>query len=109
MTTSPASRHSMARHLLVDDGGQHPHLVALDAVEALHGPLQSAEDVASANDDAHLYAHVAYFLDLFGVLHQPLFVEDARLVSFQALAAELEEDAFVSCCHILLKYSWFLH
>ena len=39
-------------------------------------------------------------LYLFGVLHQPLVIEDARLVTLQALAAEFEEDSFVMrCCH----------
>ncbi len=74
----------------VDDGGQHAHLVALDAVEAFAGAAQSAEDVASADDDAYLYAHVADFFYLCCVLGKALLVDAVLPGAHEAFAAELQ-------------------
>ena len=51
----------------VDYRGEHPHLVALYAVEAAADALQTAEDVAAADDDAYLGACGGRGADLFGV------------------------------------------
>src|SRR5687767_15891914 len=40
----------------VDDGRQHPHVVAGGAIHALRACGHAAEDVASANDDTDLHA-----------------------------------------------------
>ena len=77
----------------VDNGGEHTHLVALDAVEALAGSREAAEDVAAADDDTYLYAHVVDFLNLGCIFAQALLVDAVALLAHEALATELEEDS----------------
>ena len=58
---------------------------------------QSPEDVAAADYDTDLYAHVVYFLDLPGIVAEPLRIDAEALFSHQALAGELQEYSFESC------------
>ena len=74
----------------VDGGGKHAHLVALDAVEALVGSGKATEDVAAANHDAHLDAHIDNLLDLLGILGQTLFVDAVLLFAHERFAAQLQ-------------------
>ena len=86
----------------INDGGEHAHLVALDAVEALRGALEAAEDVAAAHDDGYLYASVHDFLDLGGIVGHALRIDAATLFCCQRLAAEFEQYAMINRCHSLI-------
>ena len=70
----------------IDDGGKHTHLITFDAVEALFGSTQSAEDIAASDDDAYLHAAVGDSFHLFGILVETLGVDAVTLLSLQALA-----------------------
>ena len=96
----------------INDGGEHAHLVALDAVKALRGTLEAAEDVAAAHDDGYLYASVHDFLDLGGIVGHALRVDAATLFCCQRLAAELEQYAMINRFHsdvfdYRLKKGWY--
>ena len=74
----------------VDDGGAHAHLVAFDAVEAFLRTAEAAEDVAAADDDADLDAHVGHFLDLAGVVGETFGVDAEVLAAHEAFATEFQ-------------------
>ena len=78
----------------VDDRGAHAHLVAFHAVKTFAGAAEAAEDVAAANDDAHLHAHLADFANLVGIFVETLGVDAVTLGTHEAFAAEFEENAF---------------
>ena len=63
----------------VDDRGAHAHLVAFHAVETFAGAAEAAEDVAAADDDAHLHAHFADFANLVGIFVETLGVDAVTL------------------------------
>ena len=65
-------------------------LYGKEAVEALAGARESAEDVATANNDANLHAHVGYLLYLSCVVVQSLGVNTMSLLALQALTRELQ-------------------
>lgn len=71
----------------VDSGGQHSHLIAFHAIEALGGSAESAEDVASADDDAYLDAEGGDRLDLRGVFRETVFVDTVLLGAHERFAA----------------------
>src|SRR5262245_66239799 len=79
----------------VDDGGQHPQLIAGRPFHAPFASGQAAEDVAPADDDDDLDAELANFTDLAGhVVNGFRANTDARLAS-QRLATELEQNATI--------------
>ena len=78
----------------VDDRGAHAHLVAFHAVETFAGAAEAAEDVAAADDDAHLHAHFADLANLVGIFVETLGVDAVTLGTHEAFAAEFEENAF---------------
>jgi len=48
----------------VDDGGEHAHVISRGAIYTASLALETAEDVAPANDDADFNAHFVNFLHL---------------------------------------------
>ena len=86
------------------------HLVALHTVEALRGTAQSAEDVAAADDDAYLHAHLVDFLNLSCIRSEPFGVDAVALFAHQTLAAELQENSFESChsCWFVICYIMYV-
>jgi len=81
----------------VDDGREHPHVVARGAVGAVGARAgETAEDVAAADDDRHLRAELAEGLELLG---EP--VEHGRIDGFaggvvaEGFPADLQHDAAV--------------
>ena len=52
--------------------------------------VQSAEDVAAADNDADLYAHLVYFLNLCRIFGKAFLVDAVLLFTHQALAAEFQ-------------------
>ena len=79
----------------VDDRGEHAHLVALHAVEALFGAREAAEDVAAADDDADLDARCCGGFDLLGVGLQRLGGKPVFLSALQRFAAQFQEYSLV--------------
>ena len=79
----------------VDDRGEHAHLVALHAVEALFGAREAAEDVAAADDDADLDARCCGGFDLLGVGLQHLGGKPVFLSALQRFAAQFQEYSLV--------------
>ena len=71
--------------------GAHAHLVSLNAVKALADAAEPAKNVASTDDDSNLYAGIVGFLNLDGIVVEPVDVDAIPLLAHQALAAELEQ------------------
>ena len=86
----------------VDDRGEHAHLVAVHAVEALPDALQAPEDVAAAVDDGDLEAGLRGGRDFLGVGGQTFRVQALSCGASEALAAELEKNSLVHTVSILI-------
>ena len=79
----------------VDDGRQHAHVVARRPVEATLGRRKSAEDVASADHQRDLHAHLVHALDLRGDGLDDLEVDAVIPLAAKRFTAQLEQDAVV--------------
>ena len=79
----------------VDDGGQHPHVVALYSIHALSRALHAPEDVAPADDQAYLDAFPGDALDVLGVLCEALGIYSVILFAHQGFSAKFEQDSTV--------------
>jgi len=80
----------------VDDGGQHAGVVGGGPVHTGGGGLGAAVDVAAADDDGDLDAHLLDGLELAGDGVQHGGVNAVGEVAHEGFAAELKEDAFGS-------------
>ena len=80
----------------IDHRGQHAHVVAAGAVHARGGGRHAAEDVAAADHQADLHAHVVHGLDLLGDHADHLGVEAIFPLAHQPLARELQQDAAIA-------------
>ena len=76
-------------------------MVALDTVKALSGSREATEDIAAADDDTDLHAHIVDVLDLLCILGQTLFVDTITLRANQAFAREFEKNAMEFCHSVL--------
>ena len=74
----------------VDHRREHAHLVAVDAVEALSGALQAAEDVAAAVDDGNLQPGLRGRCDFLRRLAEAVRIESLSGRSAEGFAAEFE-------------------
>ena len=83
----------------VDDGGEHAHLVAFDAVEAARCALQSAEYVAAADDYRHFDAALHDGCYLRGVFVEPVGVDAVAGAGGKRFSAEFEEHSVVFLTH----------
>jgi hypothetical protein len=79
----------------VDDRGQHAHVVAGGAVEAELAGREAAEDVAAADHQRDLYAHLVDALDLFRDRLDDAEVDAVIARPAKRLTAQLQEDAVV--------------
>ena len=80
----------------VDDRGEHAHVVAGGAVDPALLAVETAKDVAAADDDADLHAECLDLLHLLADLFQGFGVDRiAGLAAAQHLAGKLEHDALV--------------
>src|SRR4029077_2412164 len=79
----------------VDDGREHPHVVAGGAVEAALGCREAAEDVAATDDEGDLHAHLMHSLDLRGDRLHHLEIDAVVTFAAKRLTAQLEQDAVV--------------
>ena len=84
----------------VHGGGQHAHVVGAGALDIALAVLHAAPEVAAADDEPHLYAHIHTVLDGIGHAAHHLKVQAEVLVAGQRLAADLNEYPFVF---------WLLH
>ncbi len=75
----------------VDDGRQHPHVIARGAFNAAFAAGQSAEDVAAADHHDHLHAEFAHFADLPGHVAHGLGADARRRFAAERLAAQLKQ------------------
>jgi len=77
----------------VHDGCQHAHVVGSRAVHALRGGLQSAEDVAAADDDGNLDATTDHRLQLAGERVEDVRIDAVSGFAHEGLAGQLEQDS----------------
>ena len=89
-------RHGHAVH----SRGQHAHVVGAGALDIALAVLHAAPEVAAADDDAHLHAHVHASLDDVRHASHDLEIQSEVLVARQRLAADLQQHP--------LEY-WLLH
>ena len=68
----------------VDDGSEHSHVIRGGAVHA--GALTAAPEIAAADDDADLHAHIVYADELIDDAGDDLFVQPEALISRERLA-----------------------
>ena len=94
----PYPLKSRAESQAVDYRGQHTHLISFDTVESLGGTAHSAEDIASSDDDADLYAHGTSLLDVRSIIGQPIRVDAVLLSTHERLTAQFEQHSFI-CSH----------
>ena len=76
----------------VDDGGEHAHVIAGDAIHAGLGQARAAKDVAAADHDAELDAEPDDLGDLGGDAADDGGVDAVVLAAEQRFAAELQEN-----------------
>ena len=81
----------------VDDGREHAHLVGGGAVHI--GALPAPPEVAPADDERDLHAHIVYFDELIDDARDDLFVETELLIARKRFARELQQDPFVFRLH----------
>src|SRR5207244_10843029 len=79
----------------VDDGGEHAHVVAGRAVESTLGRGEAAEDVAAADHDRDLHAHLVHPLDLRGDRLDNFEVDAVVAAAAKRFTAQLEQHAVV--------------
>ncbi len=60
----------------------------------LGGVVDTAEDVASADDQSQLDACLGRFANFTGIDAQDIFIDAKRLVSHEGFTAEFEQNAF---------------
>ena len=89
-------RHGHAVH----GRGQHTHVVGPGALDVSLAVLHAAPEVAAADDDAHLHAHVHASLDDVRHASHDLKVQTEVLIAGQRFAADLQQHP--------LEY-WLLH
>ena len=72
----------------VNEGGEHAHVVALDAVHALGGTAKATEDVAAADDDGDFDFVFYCFADVASILFEHGGVDAVALATHEGFAAE---------------------
>ena len=82
-------KHALQRHR-VDDGGEHAHVVALPTVETLVGAADTAEDVAAADDDAHLHALLHSRLDFTGIMVHRRIADTVTVFGHQRFTTQFQ-------------------
>ena len=90
-------RHSQAVH----NGCQHAHVVGAGALHLAAAVLGAPPEVAAADHQAHLDAHVQALLDDVANPADHLKIQAGVLVASQSLAADLQQHALINrLCHI---------
>jgi hypothetical protein len=79
----------------VDDRGEHAHVIAGYAVDAVRGRGHAAKDVAAADDDRDLHAHLLHFRDLVRDVGEDVGVDAGAPSTHEGFTGQLEKDALV--------------
>ena len=79
----------------VHGGGQHAHVVGTGALNVALAILHAAPEVAAADDDAHLYAHLHTLADHIGNTVHHIKIEAELLLACQRFAADLQQHTFI--------------
>ncbi len=90
----------------VDDRGEHAHVVAGRAVETTLRRGQPAEDVAAADHECDLHAHLMHPLDLRRDFFDDLKIDAVVAAAAKRLTAELEQHAVVLRRSISHRQIW---
>jgi len=83
----------------VDDRGQHPHVVARDAVDALGGRRHAAKDVPAADDDGDLNTRAMDLDDLVGHAGDGVRIDGVPAPAHERFPGKFEKDTFVTRRH----------
>ena len=84
----------------VDDGREHSHVVARDAVDALRRRRDAPDDVSAADDDGNLDAEARDFRDLVGHARDHCRLDAEELAAEERLPGELQQDPAVAGFHV---------
>ena len=87
-------QHVRQRHA-VHGRSQHPHVVGTGTLNVTLAVLHAPPEVAAADDNADLHAHVHALLDDVRHLTQHLKVQAEVLLARQCLAADLQQHPFI--------------
>lgn len=71
----------------VDNGGEHPHIVALHAFDSGGFGLEAPEDITTADDDGYFHALFDEFLDFFGIMLEHCGGDSVALLPHQGFTA----------------------
>ena len=82
----------------VHGGSQHTHVVGTGALDVTFAVLHAAPEVAAADDDAHLHAHLDAFADHVGHLAHDVEIKTEFLVACQRFTADLQQYALIFGC-----------
>ena len=101
----------VAHRKAVHAGCEHTHPVGADALDLARAVLDAAPEVAAADDDANLDAHLRALFDRSADLGHKVEIEAGMLLPGESLAAYLEYDALVNRIHIAsplyIKYAHY--
>mmetsp|Transcript_5760 Transcript_5760/g.14066 ORF Transcript_5760/g.14066 Transcript_5760/m.14066 type:complete len:311 (-) Transcript_5760:9-941(-) len=95
-----AGRHALLAHGVgqgqgVHHRGQHAHVIGRRTVHADRAARHAAEDIAAANDDRHLHAHLRHLPHLLHHADDGRAVDAVGVVAHQGFTGEFEQDALV--------------
>ena len=82
----------------VDGGGQHTHMVGTHTNHLVAAVLYAAPEIAAADYDAHLNAHVDALLDRITHRGDHIKIQSTTSVTGQSLTADLQQNTLVFWC-----------
>ena len=85
--------HGIGQRHRVHDGRQHTHVVGRGTVHAGGGTGHATEDVAAADDHAHLDAEGVHFGDFADDAFDHFIVDAIVVVAHEGLARQFQHDA----------------
>ncbi len=95
----PERLQRILKRKTIDDRGKHSHVIAGHLVDAHALCLHTTIDVSATEDNAHLYAKVASFLNVLCERAQSIGIDAILLLTHERFAAKLEQDALVERSH----------
>jgi hypothetical protein len=99
MNGSATLLHRVLERERVDDGREHPHVVARDAVDALRRRRHAADDVSAPDHDRRLHAEARDLGDLVRDARDDRRLDAERLAAEERFPGELQEDPAVAGFH----------
>ena len=83
----------------VDHGGEHAHVIAGDTIDSLCGAADAAKDVAAADHDRDLHAHLLHDDDFVGDARERFGIDAVFALAHERFAGKFEKDATVTRIH----------